>query len=776
MYNKKIIFLIFCCVANIVIGYAQKCSITIDGYVYDEVSLSPLAFVNIYVQESQDGVTTDDDGRFLLENICPGEYHFIISHIGCEDEKLHFDITKDTTLNISLLHTPSSLGTVVITGEKEEGNQANLSVARKVIEDNSNQNLSGILENETGVHLIKNGTGISKPVVHGLFGNRLLILNNGIPQSGQQWGNDHSPEIDPFSSDKITVLKGASAIEYGGGNLGSVVLTEPKRIEREHHLHGQVNYIFETNGRGHTINTRLEKYDEALAWRVNGTLKKYGDRKTADYFLKNSGLEEINLSVQLEKSWSDNLFIDFYASTFNTQLGVLRGSHIGNLTDLENAFIREIPFFTEDDFSYSIDAPRQDVAHHLAKLKTRFFIADNKSINLTLAGQINNRKEFDIRRGGRSNIAALSLSQFTFNSDLNYDVQLHNNWNLKIGNQTILTDNNNNPGTGISPLIPNYISRKIGLFSTLSKSTQKTSLDLGVRYDFEDQIAKTISNTLPREIIRFENQFNNISALFAFKYKIAPTQSLIWNMGYATRNPAVNELYSAGLHQGVSGIEEGDPNLVTEQALKNTLEYKWVPNSNFAFNLLGYHQRFQDYIYLQPQEQVRLTIRGAFPVFTYEQTDATIVGLDVSTQFTIRNAILGQIKYSYVRGTDRENDIPLVFIPPSSLYASLKYRAHQAIQLGKKLKFEDTEIEISNRLVLRQNNLLAEQDFLPPPDTYNVTGLKFSTHLNFPKTKLRLFAKGDNLFNVRYRDYLNRQRYFADDLGFSFTAGINLKF
>ena len=109
-------------------------------------------------------------------------------------------------------------------GEKNDyANQANLSVNRKVIEDKGNQGLSGILENETGVHLLKNGTGISKPVVHGLFGNRLIIFNNGIAQSGQQWGNDHSPEIDPFSSDKITVIKGANALEYGGGNLGNII-------------------------------------------------------------------------------------------------------------------------------------------------------------------------------------------------------------------------------------------------------------------------------------------------------------------------------------------------------------------------------------------------------------------------------------------------------------------------------------------------------------------------------------------------------------------------
>ena len=54
--------------------------------------------------------------------------------------------------------------------------------------------------------MLRNGSGISKPVIHGLFGNRVTILNNGITQSGQQWGNDHAPEIDPFVADHLSCL------------------------------------------------------------------------------------------------------------------------------------------------------------------------------------------------------------------------------------------------------------------------------------------------------------------------------------------------------------------------------------------------------------------------------------------------------------------------------------------------------------------------------------------------------------------------------------------
>lgn len=754
----------------------DDCDLSIRGRVLDKVSQLPLSYVNVYIQETSQGAATDEEGRFLFDKVCSGHYHIIFSHIGCEDHKIHIDLERDTTINIDLDHSDHSLGTVVIQGQKDDlGTQPNLTVNRKKIEDSSNQNLSGIIENEAGVHLIKNGSGIAKPVVQGLYGNRLTILNNGVAQSGQQWGNDHSPEIDPFAADNITILKGASALEFNGSNLGSVILVEPKRITREPHLHGQVNYSYETNGRGNNANFRLEKFSPVLAWRINGTFRKYGDRKTADYFLNNTGLQETNFSLQLEKQWNEKLFIDFYASTFNTKLGVLRGAHVTLPEQIEQAFTQEVPNYTEPNFSYGIEAPKQHVSHHLAKLKAKYYKDENSVLELIVAGQINDRKEFDIRRSGRSEIPALSLLQYTFNTDLNYTTILGENWNFKMGNQSVFTDNNNQP-TGILPLIPDYRSWENGFFTTLSKQLNTVQIKSGIRYDFEYQKALTIAGDIVKEIVRFENRFHNLSGLLSFEVAINDHQTISFNSGVSRRNPEVNELYSNGLHQGVSGIEEGDVNLNSETALKNTLEYKWLPSPSFSLNALAYYQKFNGFIYLNPQDEIRTTIRGAFPVFKYEQTDSRIYGFDFSSQFTISNSIIGQVKYSFLRGDDLDNDRPLVFMPPNSLFASLTYRVHVPLQLSAKTNLDDIEFELNNRTVFEQTHILIEQDFVAPPKGYNLVGLKVSTNLVTPTSKARFFVKADNLLNTKYRDYLNRLRYFADDNGISITLGLNFKF
>lgn len=756
---------------------AQDCTLDVEGKVIDDASRAPLEFVNVFIQELSTGVVTDEQGSFFLSDICPGEYHVNISHIGCASQLLCIQIHGDTTLSILLDHSAHALETIVIEGTTNDlANQASESINRQVIEDNTNDNLSTLLETQTGVHLIKNGTSIAKPVVHGLFGNRLTILNNGIVQTGQQWGNDHGPEIDPYSADKIVVLKGASTIEYGGISLGSAVLVEPTPIKKSEHLHGQLNYAFESNGRGHTINSRFEKYSPSLAWRLNGTVKKYGDRNAPDYFLTNTGFEEANLSLQLEKSWRDKWLANVYLSTFNTELGVLRGSHIGNLTDLENALEREVPFFTEDSFTYAIAAPRQDVSHHLAKAQVKHIIDDDRVLDIVLAGQINDRKEFDVRRGGRETTPALSLLQTSFHADLKYTQTWLQDWTLKVGAQFQGIDNDNVPGTGILPLIPDYRSWRTGTFATINKTADAYKFHLGLRYDYELQIAKTISSSLPREIITFENNFHTYATLLGFSLKLSDSQTLQFNSGWALRAPAINELYSAGLHQGVSGIEEGDPNLDIEKALKNTLEYKWIPSANFSISALAYLQNFKNYIFLNPQDQFRLTIRGAFPLFSYEQTDANIYGLDVSTQLTLSRSLLATVKYSYIRGQDTSNDIPLVFIPPNSLFGQLTYRVKQSMDLNSTIRLEESEFELTGRWVSEQNRLLENQDFKDAPPAYFLLGFKASTNLLTSKQKFRLYVKADNVLDTVYRDYLNRQRYFADDLGRSITAGLSLKF
>ncbi len=748
----------------------QDCNIHVLGFVKDANSSQPISYANIYLREAVQGSVSDSTGHFSFQSVCAGQYHLTISHIGCEPMELFVDLQRDTSLVIVLHHNSHLLDEITITGEIEEHtNQEVQSVTDKRITEHQHKNLAGILETITGVNMVKNGQGIAKPVVHGLYGNRLTILNHGIPQSGQQWGADHSPEIDPMVANKISVIKGVSALEFQGSSLGSVILVEPKGIQREPHLHGRARYFFESNGLGNGLNLQLQQYDEKLAWRIVGTLKKRGDGKTSKYFLRNTGMEESNLALQLEKQLAENWNCDLYFSSFNTRLGVLRGSHIGNLSDLEAAFDRKVPFFTNDHFSYLIEAPYQQVNHHLMKVHSKYSLHDEHWVDLTYASQWDYRKEYDVRRGGRSESPALSLKQLSHFLESKYKWYT-SSWRTQAGVQFRFIDNANIPETGILPLIPNYVSYQGGLFALASKEFEKVAVELGGRYDYEDQRVAAISFGVPREIIHYKNRFQNLSLSGGIRYHPTPDLKLVYNLGLATRNPAVNELYSHGLHQGVSGIEEGDPSLTKERSIKHTLSVRSDIKKKLSYESILYFQHIKDYIYLEPQEETRLTIRGAFPVFKYEQTTAQIFGLDLSTIYQAADHINMVLKYSYIKGRDRVYDLPLIGLPSNDLSLGIHY------QIPKWGIFENLEFRLDNRFVLKQTDLLPSQDFADAPDSYHLFGLGASAEKQGTRTRLNLFCRVENLFNVAYRDYLNRQRYFADDLGINLIAGVGVSF
>lgn len=749
---------------------AQECDLEITGQIIDKHTGTPISFANIYVEEIKNGGSSDSLGQFKIEKLCSGEKHINISHIGCETNHLFLEISNDTFLQIYLDHNSKLINDITISGTSTKATLQEVeSIGSEEITENSDKNLANMLESISGVSTLRTGNSISKPIVQGLYGNRLTILNNGVAQSGQQWGNDHSPEIDPLVANKISVIKGVGALEYQGSSLGSIVLVEPEKIKKDPHIHGKSSYFFESNGLGHGLNLQLESYSKKLAWKINGTLKNKGDLRSAKYYLNNTGNREANIALQLEKSFSEKWKTDLYFSSFNAKIGVLRGAHIGNLTDLENALSRDTPYFTEDKFSYKIEAPFQTVNHHLLKLHSKYLFNNKQWIDFNYAGQVNTRKEFDVRRSGRTDKPALSLRQISNFLELKYNQLFNKGFRFKTGIQFNIIDNTNIPETGILPLIPDYLAYESGAFISLVKNFESIQIEFGFRYDNIFQNVVTISSA-NREIIRYNNLFHNYSSAAGLTYRIFKDIELKYNLGFATRNPGVNELYSNGLHQGVSGIEEGDPELVNENSLKSTLSIDIHIKEKFFVKALGYFQNVWDYIYLNPQDEIRLTIRGAFPVFKYEQTNAQIYGVDFSANYDFHKNLYAEIKYSYIKGRDIGNDLPLIYMPSNNLFAAISY------QLAKVGSFKNFEFELNNRYVFKQKNLLEEQDFSPAPKGYNLLGIKTSIEKQLKKSNIKLYLRVDNLLNTEYRDYLNRQRYFADDLGINTIAGINLTF
>ena len=158
---------------------------------------------------------------------------------------------------------------------------------------------------------------------------------------------------------------------------------------------------------------------------------------------------------------------------FSAQYGILRGSHIGNLTDLESAYSRAIPFYTDSSYSTALDAPRQWVRHHQFKSKLSKKIAEGE-IEWHTAIQRNQRREYDVRRSGRSDIPALSLLQYSVQNELFWTDKKY----IEAGYQFLGKNNWNVLETGITPLLPNYTAFTNGLFITYDRDFVNFGVEL----------------------------------------------------------------------------------------------------------------------------------------------------------------------------------------------------------------------------------------------------------------------------------------------------------
>lgn len=768
MKTKLFIFFIF-------FGFwatAQNNNLSIVGTVYDKATSEVISYATVAIEGTSNGVITDSLGTFILTDLNKGNYHLIISHVGCENVRKYIELTRDTFVRIEIDHFGNILDQVILKEHHEFhslDSYAKTEISKQSIRASAEKNFSDQLTKITGVRILQNGGNISKPIVNGLSGNRVSILNNGLVQSGQQWGNDHAPEIDPFSANEITVVKGASVVEYPVSSLGGLILIDAGEIEEEPHIHGSLTYAFESIGRGNSINANAEKFSDLLSWKANATLRKKGDGHTPDYFLTNTGAEEFSTNLKLEKKFNPRYSSSLYVSNFYTNLGILGASHISNLTDLESAINREIPFGLNPNFSYEINAPSQQVNHFLAKWSNKLFLSDNSWLNADVGFQNNRRKEFDVRRATSADKPSLSLNQYTLNTSLKYTLDgeefIH-----KLGIQNNLTQNINVPGTGISPLIPNYALFKLGGFYSFIKEWNKWETEIGGRLDFINQQALVFSQSLPKEIISYENNFYNVLFSSGVSYQPSENWDFKASLGLHTRSPEINELYSNGLHQGVSGIELGNANLSAERSIKisTTSSYEVIKKLNIQVDLYSHY--FDNYIYLLPTGENRLTIRGAFPVFEYTETPAQINGLDITAHFSLNQFVSYNPSYSLIRATNLENNRAIPFIPTDML-------RNEILIIGKDfMGFQNTRLLVSHEFHFQKQNITSEEDFGPIPEAFNLFNLNISTSRAIAHKQFRLYIRGENLFNTRYRSYTNRLRYFADERGRNIVLGCNVEF
>lgn len=755
-------------------GFGQgnaSCREALYGVVTDSETMEALIYAKVYIKEQDKGVFTGENGEFRLEGLCEGEYTLTVSHIGCETQEYTIQIPQASHFDISLPHSQSHVDTVHI-HDKHPGpktTQVSEELAGRALDAQKGKSFGEALLAVNGVSALQTGSSIFKPMIHGLHSNRVLILNNGVRQEGQQWGSEHGPEIDAFIANKITVVKGANGVRYGPDAIAGVVLVEPAKLRDSAGMGGEFFTIGMSNGRGGAASGMLEgnlAKVPALSWRLQGSSKRLGSVHTPDYILGNTGVKELNYSAAV--GWNKPRYgLDVYFSSFNSDLGVFSGSHFGNLTDLEQAIFSETPI-QEYDFSYEIGRPFQHIEHRLLKVKSFYKTGDETQLNLTYSFQDNLRQEYDKDRPYNDSLAALDEAQLNYNVGTQ-NIELmweHNRYRGFKGMMGVTGTQQANVWSGTF-LIPNYLSYSGGAFVIERFVKLRWELEAGLRYDYKWLRTYRKQNGV---LSQQDHVWQNPSMSLGGLYRISPHLSTSVNFGIAWRPPQVNELYSDGLHHGSAAIEVGDPNLVPETAYNLIGSLKYKNHERFSGELSLYHNYIRNFIYLVPQQPPTLTIRGAFPTFYFKQVDARLVGADMSASYSPVDGFFITGKAAILRATNLTEDDYLVLMPADRFEGHLRYEFKGGDRLVEPF------VKAGIAYTRRQNRAPLDEDYAPPPPAYTLVQMAGGFRMPLKVGSLECGLTLDNATNTRYRNYLNRFRYFADEMGRNLQLRLKYEF
>jgi len=751
----------------------SPCSFKVKIAVVDPQG-KPLTFVNVGVIGQSLGGSTNEEGILNFYNLCKDTYAFQFSRIGWEADEVTFLIEKDTSILMVLKESGIMLDKITVLGYGDKLGKTTIKevLDLETLRSNMGFGLAESLKQLPGVQTLNTGASISKPIIQGLHSNRVLILQNGVRQEGQQWGSEHAPEIDPFLSTKIQVIKGAGSIRYGGDALGGIILVEPPALKKEEGIDGELHLQGMSNGQmgiaSGQLNGNYSLGKLPIAGRIQGTLKNGGNMHTPDYYMNNTGVREKNFSWMLGTEKNKLSSLIFYSRYFSI-LGILKDAHIGNLTDLLNAIDRGRPL-SEGSFSREIGRPQQQILHEFFHWKNIIEIPGEGHLEINLSRQFNRRKEFDAHRNFGALPASLENPNILFEiTTFRGEIDLEHNWNSDFHGHLGLAVMHQVNTTDRGSLIPDYTQRTGGIYYTLKykKPTSLWEFEGGIRYDMN---RLRLDDLNPKLQDFKQNQFQGFSGTLSSVFHLSNSGFLVFQTGSSWRTPHVSELFSEGVHHGSASYEKGNPYLNPERALNNSVHFE-LKHDKFNIQWTAYYNLINNYIFLSPQKEAVLTIRGAFPAFNYSQTNVSIAGLDGNMTYSLNNHWDFTFQAAMVKGRNITGNDFLIYMPTNKVQVFTTY------YLNAKENTTHSFIRTQLTHVAKQGRVPADFDYALPPDGYFRLDIEFLTHLKtnvLPDIEVGLAL--NNATNSRYREYLNRFRYFIQEPGRNLVIRLRIPF
>ena len=536
-------------------------------------------------------------------------------------------------------------------------------------------NLGETLAGQLGVNASYFGTGSSRPIIRGLAGPRVRLMEDGIDSLDVSTVSvDHAVSIDPLAAEQIEIFRGPTTLLYGSGAVGGVINTVTNRIPEiapEDGLDGAVELRGDTVSNDRTLSLALDGGSQTLAWHVDALTRDTDDYEIPGFaeleehheeeeeeehhedqtfgILENSDLEIDSFSGGL--SWLGEAgFFGVSVSSFDTNYG-LPGHH-------EHHEEGE-----EEEEEHGEEAVRIDLKQDRVDLKGGWLSMTGpvQAINLRLGFADYEHVELEGSEVGTR-----------FDNDA-WEGRLeimHSPWGEWNGAFGLQLTNRDFSAIGAEAFVPPTETTSYGLFMIEQRELDLWQLSLGARLESQKH---TPTGSAPA----ISDSASSVS-LAAIR-DLGNGYSLAFNTALAERLPVGEELYADGPHLATSNIEVGDTTLGSETSRHVDFGIRKT-EGRLTWAITGFVTDYDDYIYLRdtgvedPDEEL--------PIFAFTQGDAEFAGIEAELILPLGNLADSHFDLrlfgDYVEG-ELANGEDLPRMPPRRFGTRLQYHNNQLV-------------------------------------------------------------------------------------------------
>ncbi len=741
------------------------------GIVKEEKTNVPLAGVSVYFADIKTGTTTNADGAFSIANIPEGNHLVEISHIGYVTIAEQIEITGDTKKDYVLFRTAVENDAVIITGTgaatqlKKSPFQVSL-LRKEDLLQNPATNIIEALAKLPGISTLSTGPAISKPVIRGLSYNRVLTINDGVRQEGQQWGDEHGIEIDEASVTKIEILKGPASLMYGSDAMAGVINIITNVPAPNNTIKGNLLSSYQTNNNARLLNANFAGNINGINWNMYSTVSAAADyRNKYDGRVFNSKFKQQNIGgyAGYNGNWG---YSHLLFSNFNLKAGLTEGER-----DNAGYFVKSVAGgnearVTDDDFESTTPLiPYQHIRHLKVATDNSIKLGKNR-LTLNVGYQRNQREEF-------GNVDDINEKELYFDlKTITYTTQFHlherQGWKTSIGLNGMRQQNTNK---GAEQLIPDYNLFDIGGYIYSQKTIHKVTLSGGARYDTRNIDAKNLLDETGIKGNAFTKSFSNFSASVGAAAQLNKQVNIKLNVARAFRAPGIPELASNGAHEGTIRYEYGDNNLKSETSIQVDAGIEFN-TEHVSINLSSFYNSFNNFIFYKKLQSFSgsdslVNVDGDdLTAFKFDQRKASLKGIEATIDihphpldwlhfentFSLTNG-------KFAEAIEGSKNIP--FMPAARLISELRCNFSKPLKAVANFY---AKIELDN--TFRQGNVFTAYNTETITPGYSLLNAGAGADVVTVKghTIFSLHIAANNLGNTAYQNHLSRLKYAAENV------------